>query len=146
MIGMKGSYGGVLMFGLMTTLAGMALVNPISVAAGLVMGGFAYRQDMSHRLEQRRAEAKQAVRRLIDESIFKVGKESRDRTMRMKRVLRDHFITVGEELKYSLNESVRSAKRSEEHTSELQSRGHLVCRLLLEKNNILTITIYMIDN
>src|SRR5690625_6864687 len=27
--------------------------------------------------------------------------------------------------------------RSEEHTSELQSRGHLVCRLLLEKKNIL---------
>src|SRR5690625_5393180 len=26
-----------------------------------------------------------------------------------------------------------AAKRSEEHTSELQSRGHLVCRLLLEK-------------
>src|SRR5690625_6902879 len=28
-----------------------------------------------------------------------------------------------------------SAERSEEHTSELQSRGHLVCRLLLEKKN-----------
>src|SRR5437870_7684022 len=27
------------------------------------------------------------------------------------------------------------ADRSEEHTSELQSRGHLVCRLLLEKKN-----------
>src|SRR5437870_8469431 len=26
-----------------------------------------------------------------------------------------------------------SRSRSEEHTSELQSRGHLVCRLLLEK-------------
>src|SRR2546429_1058478 len=26
------------------------------------------------------------------------------------------------------------ARRSEEHTSELQSRLHLVCRLLLEKN------------
>src|SRR5690625_6132522 len=26
-----------------------------------------------------------------------------------------------------------TAARSEEHTSELQSRGHLVCRLLLEK-------------
>src|SRR5690625_6437984 len=25
--------------------------------------------------------------------------------------------------------------RSEEHTSELQSRGHVVCRLLLEKKN-----------
>src|SRR5690625_6272172 len=29
--------------------------------------------------------------------------------------------------------SVLSMMRSEEHTSELQSRGHLVCRLLLEK-------------
>src|SRR5690625_6762706 len=27
--------------------------------------------------------------------------------------------------------------RSEEHTSELQSRGHLVCRLLLEKKKII---------
>src|SRR5437870_11100508 len=27
----------------------------------------------------------------------------------------------------------RRTPRSEEHTSELQSRGHLVCRLLLEK-------------
>src|SRR5207253_3995733 len=27
----------------------------------------------------------------------------------------------------------RNPARSEEHTSELQSRGHLVCRLLLEK-------------
>src|SRR5439155_3112266 len=27
----------------------------------------------------------------------------------------------------------RELRRSEEHTSELQSRGHLVCRLLLEK-------------
>src|SRR2546429_5250806 len=30
------------------------------------------------------------------------------------------------------------ASRSEEHTSELQSRLHLVCRLLLEKKKIIT--------
>src|SRR5690554_7211300 len=29
----------------------------------------------------------------------------------------------------------RQQERSEEHTSELQSRPHLVCRLLLEKKN-----------
>src|SRR3712207_7064283 len=29
----------------------------------------------------------------------------------------------------------RGAERSEEHTSELQSRQYLVCRLLLEKKN-----------
>src|SRR5690625_6638433 len=31
-------------------------------------------------------------------------------------------------------------ERSEEHTSELQSRGHLVCRLLLEKKQSIEIT------
>src|SRR5258708_26812559 len=30
-----------------------------------------------------------------------------------------------------------AAQRSEEHTSELQSPDHLVCRLLLEKKNIM---------
>src|SRR5690625_6943974 len=30
-----------------------------------------------------------------------------------------------------------ASRRSEEHTSELQSRGHLVCRLLLEKKKTL---------
>src|SRR5690554_7675193 len=33
-------------------------------------------------------------------------------------------------------ESFRRRLRSEEHTSELQSRPHLVCRLLLEKKKI----------
>src|SRR5689334_24263630 len=31
--------------------------------------------------------------------------------------------------------TVRESMRSEEHTSELQSQFHLVCRLLLEKKN-----------
>src|SRR5207253_10348410 len=31
------------------------------------------------------------------------------------------------------NPASATVQRSEEHTSELQSRGHLVCRLLLEK-------------
>src|SRR5207253_7228251 len=34
---------------------------------------------------------------------------------------------------YARGASRRTKQRSEEHTSELQSRGHLVCRLLLEK-------------
>src|SRR2546422_5983893 len=34
---------------------------------------------------------------------------------------------------YFVHTSAREGVRSEEHTSELQSRLHLVCRLLLEK-------------
>src|SRR5690625_5817575 len=39
-------------------------------------------------------------------------------------IISDNFISTPPRIVYF---------RSEEHTSELQSRGHLVCRLLLEK-------------
>src|SRR5690625_6933201 len=42
----------------------------------------------------------------------------------------DSAVVEGDGLDRSLDLQVH---RSEEHTSELQSRGHLVCRLLLEK-------------
>src|SRR5690625_6907276 len=38
-----------------------------------------------------------------------------------------------ESAKKLINQQIDGLPRSEEHTSELQSRGHLVCRLLLEK-------------
>src|SRR2546429_7315185 len=47
-------------------------------------------------------------------------------------VSRSRFAIRGEAL------SVKTDRRSEEHTSELQSRLHLVCRLLLE-NKILEV-------
>src|SRR5690625_6744872 len=37
--------------------------------------------------------------------------------------------------KHPTTGNAMQSPRSEEHTSELQSRGHLVCRLLLEKKN-----------
>src|SRR3712207_7792017 len=39
-------------------------------------------------------------------------------------------------LQVGTSSAPRIAGRSEEHTSELQSRQYLVCRLLLEKKNI----------
>src|SRR5690625_6923554 len=40
-----------------------------------------------------------------------------------------------EKSEYITRELLKINLRSEEHTSELQSRGHLVCRLLLENIN-----------
>src|SRR5690625_6567085 len=40
--------------------------------------------------------------------------------------------------KVLVEQVAEESKRSEEHTSELQSRGHLVCRLLLEKKKTRT--------
>ena len=52
------------------------------------------------------------MRKVIDESIFQVSKESRDRMNRVRRILRDHFITIADELKLSLNASVRAAQHN----------------------------------
>src|SRR2546422_7649161 len=46
----------------------------------------------------------------------------------------------------SPNASARSQWRSEEHTSELQSRLHLVCRLLLEKKKKKKDSFHKINN
>src|SRR3712207_7957272 len=44
----------------------------------------------------------------------------------------------GDEADAGLDEAAGQEARSEEHTSELQSRQYLVCRLLLEKKNKVT--------
>src|SRR5690554_4054611 len=44
---------------------------------------------------------------------------------------RDPVFNINENLRLQIK--YRKDRRSEEHTSELQSRPHLVCRLLLEK-------------
>src|SRR5437899_8041465 len=46
-----------------------------------------------------------------------------------------HFGDVASNAVYLIDRPPRQRPRSEEHTSELQSLRHLVCRLLLEKKN-----------
>src|SRR3712207_7781456 len=48
----------------------------------------------------------------------------------------DHQLSLLHEMDYQVAQQSDSLRiRSEEHTSELQSRQYLVCRLLLEKKN-----------
>src|SRR3712207_7404160 len=66
------------------------------------------------------------------------GPESDRRRRRERREaqVRHHQSGLQEQLRRDLSEG---ALRSEEHTSELQSRQYLVCRLLLEKKKKLFI-------
>ncbi|WP_448711050.1 dynamin family protein [Microbacterium profundi] len=109
-LGVRGSYGGVLMVGLATGLIGMALINPLSLLAGILVGRRAYREDMHARLARRQQEAKLLVRRYIDEVIFQVGKQLKDRLRLVQRTARDHFGSMAEELHRSLSEALNSAK------------------------------------
>src|SRR5690606_39880639 len=48
--------------------------------------------------------------------------------------VRVNFLTIDNSLDFTETLETNSQSRSEEHTSELQSRENLVCRLLLDKN------------
>ncbi|MGH3692721.1 MAG: dynamin family protein [Pseudonocardiaceae bacterium] len=125
--GMRGSYGGILMFGMLTTLAGMALINPISLAAGLVLGGKTLREDKQNRLKRHKAEAQMLLRKQVDEVSFQVSKECRDRLREVQRLLRDHFNDVASELHRSLSESIQAAeKAANTEASGAQARIHRI--------------------
>lgn len=129
-IGVRGSYGGVLMVGLATGLIGLSLINPLSLLAGVLVGRRAYREDMSSRLARRQHEAKTQVRKYIDEVIFQVGKQLKDRLRMVQRLARDHFGAIAEELHQSVSQALNVARQSattytahrDERVAELQAQ------------------------
>ncbi|WP_371829994.1 dynamin family protein [Rhodococcoides trifolii] len=112
LVGMRGSYGGVLMFGLITTFVGLALINPISIGAGVLLGSKAYKDDKEQRVLKRRADAKVAIRKFTDDVSFQVGKESKDRLRLVQRALRDHFAQMADQTVRSINDSLRAAQEA----------------------------------
>ncbi len=106
---MRGSYGGVLMFGMLTSVAGLGMFNPISLGAGLLLGRKSYREDMENRMLRVRNEAKTNLRKFVDDTLFVVGKESRDRLKAIQRKLRDHYREIADQTTRSLNESLQAA-------------------------------------
>jgi hypothetical protein len=129
-IGVRGSYGGVLMVGLATGLVGLSLINPLSLLAGVLVGRRAYREDMNSRLSRRRFEAKTLVRKYLDEVQFQVGKQLKDRLRIVQRAARDHFGSMADEIHRSLSEAVLAAKQaagtfageSDKRVKELQAQ------------------------
>src|SRR5205809_5196212 len=85
---------------------------------------------------------------LPDASQLKEAAIAQNVSARGMRVTTGHVWRPGDSVLLSHTQSgfrtrarVVYCERSEEHTSELQSRLHLVCRLLLEKKNITTIRV-----
>lgn len=110
--GMRGGYGGMLMVGMATSLAGLSMINPLSAGAALLFGGKGVREEKQRLLTKRRNDAKTAVRKHIDDVSFQVGKDSRDMLRMVQRTLRDHFQALAEELTTSMAESVASAQQA----------------------------------
>ena len=145
--GMRGSYGGVLMFGMLTSFAGLGMFNPLSLGAGLVLGRKAYKEDMENRMTRVRNEAKMNTRRFIDDVSFVVNKESRDRLRNIQRQLRDHYRGIANQTTRSLNESLQAtlmAAQMEEN--ERNTRVQELSRQLNILNQVVDNAIKLMPN
>ena len=100
------------MFGMLGTMVGMTLINPLSLGAGLLLGGKTISDERRRIIGRRQGEAKTAVRRYVDDVTFQVGKDSRDMLRDVQRDLRDHFGALAEQLSTSLKDSLTTAERS----------------------------------
>ena len=112
----------MLMVGMATTVAGLGLLNLLSLGAAVLLGGKTVRDEKKRMLHRRQADAKQAVRKHIDEVTFQVGKDSRDKQWRTQRQLRDHFSTLAEEVSTSIAASVAAAQSAVKTTAADRER------------------------
>jgi hypothetical protein len=115
MVALKSAYGGALMFMMLGTMTGIAL-GPISVGIGLVMGAKGLRDEKKRQLQNRRTQAKNAVRRYCDEVSFVMGKDSRDTLRRVQRQLRDYYSGLAEEMARSNQEALTAASEAAKRT------------------------------
>jgi plasmid stabilization system protein ParE len=100
------------MFGLATTIAGLPLINPISLGAGAAFGAKSIWDERSGRLKRRQALAKQAAQRHVDDFFLSYGKAGKDTARQVQRKLRDHFQGVVERLQSGIAEQANVAKKA----------------------------------
>jgi hypothetical protein len=120
----RGSYGGILMVGVLTSLAGLQLISVWSVGAGLALGLFTFWEDRKNARDRGRAEATVAVSKLMDEVNFRVGDELRTQLRGVHRVLRDHFTVINDRLLRAASDAVRTAAEAapvDDRRAELQN-------------------------
>lgn len=116
---LRGSYSGVLMFSMLGTMIGVAPLTPIVVGIGFVMGRKGLRDEKERQTTQRRAQARNAVRKYCDDVTFQVSKDSRDTLRRTQRQIRDFYTARAEELHRSTTEALNAAKQAAQ-TGEAQ--------------------------
>ncbi len=119
----RGSYSGMLMFGMLANMAGLALLGPATVPLGLLLGAKAAKDERKRQLQVRRSEARQAHRKYTDEVMFQVAQDSRRASRDIQRSLRDHFTTKAQDLQVSIAASLRAAEEAaREDPERRQSR------------------------
>jgi hypothetical protein len=106
------AYGGFLMFTMLAHMTALVIPTPFGLVAAALMGGSGIKEERRRQLERRRADAKTAVRRFVDEFNLQVGKDSRDAVRHVQRELRTAWSDRVTELQRSANEALVAAQQA----------------------------------
>jgi hypothetical protein len=103
----------VTMFGLLGSLVGLQLLNPllypVTIVAGIGLGAKAVKDESARELTVRRTATKSATRQAVEELTLAEAKLSRDVIRSVHRELREGFAARAEELQAALDAAVRAA-------------------------------------
>jgi hypothetical protein len=109
------------MFTAIGALVGIAAA-PAALMLGLVVGGKSARDEQQKSRQQRRSQAKAAVRLYVDEVGLIAGKESRDALRLVHRALRDHFGSLADQRQRTLAAAAAAARQAHEVDRANQAR------------------------
>ena len=122
MTALRGSYSGLLMFGMLGSLFGFALLNPVTVALGLTVGGKALWDERSRMVKSRRAKAVAGVRQYLDQAMGAVRAEVRRTIRERQRSIRDSFLEYAEERVAAADASLVKARAAAQATAQERNR------------------------
>ncbi|WP_258345117.1 dynamin family protein [Saccharopolyspora gregorii] len=131
--GLRGSYGGVLMFGLITSQLGLGLLNVVTICSGLVLGSRSLGEEKDARLRRRQAEAKTTAQRYVENVVFHVNKDAKDVIRATHRALHQHFTQLTEEAQMEISRAIQEIKRVAERSAvDREDRAREIRRKLEE--------------
>jgi len=121
--GFRGAQGGVMMFGMMgkflpAAAAGIMVTNPVMLGAGAIFGSIQLLEDRKRKIAARRQNARQQVRKFVDDVQFEVGNEITGTIRAMQRDLRDEFTDVLKELQRTYTATAQAAQTTAKQTQE----------------------------
>ncbi len=118
----RGSYSGLLMFGMLGSLFGFALLNPVTIALGVGLGGKAVKDERARMLGARRQKASTAVRQYIDQASSRARKELRSAIRNDQRAVREHLAEQADQLVKAAEAALLRARQNAQSDTAARTR------------------------
>ncbi len=121
-VAFRAGYGGVLMAKFLTGFGHAAEFAPAAAVMGILLGNKAVKDEAERQLNQRRAAARNAVRRYSGDVALVASAQVRDHARAVQRNLRDHFVEQADEFERGIKVALEQARASAMATGDARTR------------------------